>query len=484
MKTIDDSLNLKIKENDEKIKALFTRIIPKKPINNNYKTKINYNNSNHLSKYPKENIDKPALQTQYKKLRLLQKTVTTKDLTNLGTNPRNTFLSMSSLNSLNTINNNKKTPIKMKPKPKLKPKITNTAKKPLIKKFNNHIATNSINNKTRSKIDTARQMKKTKHKVNLTEMFDRFELDQIKKNEKIEKMKKQKEEQELKLCSHKPILNKKTEEIVKDDISNFLIRQEILEEMKKEKDEKLKETLFQNEQEKIMKSSYIYQKRLENLNKNGMNNSTLSDLSSITRSQKEINEGINRLFEWDEQRKYKLEQLMTEKSLFEISGHIPIINERSASLANNKNKEIKFYERLSKEDTLLRAKKALLAKALAPSFKPNLFLTKNYGKGVKDEKSEKSSPDKRNRYNTSTHYNSSEHLMKKERKNNKKKEIDDTKIIVNKILQSDARKRLSISNLNINRSEFQRVMRNIVIKNMEKKAKPIRRITRSSLFNV
>ena len=111
-------------------------------------------------------------------------------------------------------------------------------------------------------------------------------------------------------------------------------------------------------------------------------------------------------------------------------------------------------------------------------------MTKNYGKGAKVGKSEISSPDKRNRYNTSTHFNSSEHLTKKEHKDNKKKDIDESKIIVNKILQNDARNRLSISNLHINRSEFQRVMRNIVIKNMEKKAKPIRRITRSSFYGV
>ena len=483
MKTIDSSLNLKIKENDEKIKALFTQVIPKKSINNNYKTNSSYNISNQFSKYTKLQNGRSAIQNQYKKLRLLQKTLTTRDLTNFGTNRNNAFFSMT---TLNTINSYKKSPLKIKPKLKLKQKITRTDKKAPLKKVNNHLIATAKKNKRKNFIDTTYQIKKPNHKVNLTEMFDRFELDQIKKNEKIEKMKKIKEEKELSMCSHRPILNKKTEDIMKEDKTDFFTRQELLEDRKKEREEKLKETLLQNEHEKIMKSSYIYQKQLgKSLSKNGMNTSTLSDLSSVTRSQKEVNEGINRLYEWDERRKNKIEQLITEKSLSELIGHVPEIDKRSASMAANKNKEIKFYERLSKEDTLIRAKKALLEKVLTPSFKPNLYLTKNYGKGVKEEKTEINSPTKKNKYDTSTNFANSERKIKKERKERKKKDFDDSsKILVNKILLSDARKRLSISNLNIKRSEFQRVMRSVVIKNMEKKAKPLRKNTRGSSFNI
>ena len=485
MKTIDTSLNLKIKENDEKIKALFTQIIPKTSTNNNFKTNLNHNNFNHFQKYSKVCNGQSSIQNHYKKLKLLPKTNTTRNSINFRANQNNTLYSMA---TLKTLNNHKKTPLKKKSKPKSKskPKITLTAKKAQIKKINNHIVKNSKNIKSRNYINPTFQTKKTNHKINLTEMLDRFELDQAKKNDKIEKLKKIKEERELRICSHKPKLNKKTEEIMKEDNTDFFTRQELLEERKKEKEEKLKEKLLQNEQEKILKTSFIYQKRKgKSLSKNGMNSSTYSDISSITKSQKEVNEEINKLFEWDEKRKFKLEQKITEKSLFESSGHIPKINKRSTSMVIYKNDDINFYDRLSKEDTLIKAKRALLEKIFTPTFKPNLFLTKNYGKGVKGEKKQAKTPDKKSRYDTSTNFNNSEHKIKYEKKEKKIKDIDDNcKVLVNKIILSNASKRLSISNLNIKRSEFQRVMRNVVLKNMEKKAKPIRRNTRLSSFGI
>jgi len=222
----------------------------------------------------------------------------------------------------------------------------------------------------------------SKPNVNLNQMFKRFEENQRRKNEKIERLKTQQKEKESLLCSHKPIMCQKTMSMNKQLKDDFLTRQRKHEEKVKEKGEKLKQKLLDNERNKINESNYLLQKRnKENSSYGsvGLNSSLNSEFSNIARTKKEIDDTISKFFEWDQRRKEKIERRREDLKYDDESlDHIPKIDKRSSSLASQKRNDTEtIFERLYREDDILREKRKLMEQLTTPSFKPNLFTNKN-----------------------------------------------------------------------------------------------------------
>ena len=217
-----------------------------------------------------------------------------------------------------------------------------------------------------------------KPNVNFNQMFKRFEENQRKKNEKIERLKTEQKEKETLQCSHKPRLNQKTMSLNKQLKDDFLTRQKKHEEKVKEKGEKLKQKLLDNERNKINESNYLLQKKNKensSYGSAGLNSSLNSECSNMGRTKKEIDDTINKFYEWDQRRKAKLEKRREEvKFDNESLDHIPRIDKRSSSLASQKRSDTEtIFERLYKEDDILKEKKKLMEQLTTPSFKPNLY---------------------------------------------------------------------------------------------------------------
>ena len=220
-----------------------------------------------------------------------------------------------------------------------------------------------------------------KSSVSIKYMLERFDERERQKKEKIEKLKKLKEEEEKKYYTHIPKICKKTEELTKKIKDDFLTRQKIYNEKKNINEKKLKENILKNEQEKINKNNFILQKKIKENASVGdnINTSFISDISSCNRSMVEIEHSISKLFEWDNKRKEKIIKKQKDIS-FEIekNKHIPDINKKSKSMVNkdkNRNKSESIFDRLSKEDDYIKAKKMILEELYMPTFKPNINLT-------------------------------------------------------------------------------------------------------------
>ena len=266
-----------------------------------------------------------------------------------------------------------------------------------FKKYNNNKRLKSkdiksINNKNEnnySKDDSTDSNKlesvysSMKNSIDLNQMLIRFEEEQRKKDKKLQKLQKQKEAKEKELYTYRPKLFKNNSYFTNKTKDDFLTRQKKFSILKSENEKRLKEDILKNEQEKINKNSFILQKRnKENSNaSNCLNNSFLSEIS-YNRSMAEIDLSVTRLFEWENRRKEKINKKINEINMqIESNKHIPTINKRSISMVirnRNKNKNLKIqniYDRLSKEDEIVKAKKRIIAELLTPTFKPNLYLT-------------------------------------------------------------------------------------------------------------
>ena len=183
----------------------------------------------------------------------------------------------------------------------------------------------------------------------------------------------------------------------------------------------------------------------------------------VIRTKKEIDENINKLLEWGERRNSKLLQKMNEKNDIETAEHIPTINKRSSSMANRKYKNEKFYERLSKEDDIVKEKKEILAQILTPSFKPNLYLTKNYGKGIREEFDKENEIERKNIYANFNTEGNSKYNPNIIVNGNEKNEKVVNKIVVNRN-----------PNIKKNRDyELQKMIRGVVLKNLGKKSSSV-----------
>jgi len=92
----------------------------------------------------------------------------------------------------------------------------------------------------------------------------------------------------------------------------------------------------------------------------------------------EIDQSISKLLEWENKRKEKIIKKQKEKNNeLEKIKHVPQIDKKSKSIAKrkNKNKKENIFDRLAKEDDILKEKRKILEELYTPSFKPNLNLT-------------------------------------------------------------------------------------------------------------
>ena len=221
---------------------------------------------------------------------------------------------------------------------------------------------------------------KPKQNVDLNKMFERFEENEKKKKEKIEKLKREKEEKELEQCFYKPLLNKKSLNMYKKIKDDFLTRQKNL-------NQKFKENKTKRDLSKKYDKRYLSNKKnKESLSivSDILNTSLKSELGSYEQKPVNVNDTINKLFEWDQRRKEKIEKKREEKECEEeYSGdHIPTIDKRSSSLANRRKTKKEYndniFERLYKEDDILKEKRELMVQLTKPSFEPNLNLARKY----------------------------------------------------------------------------------------------------------
>ena len=227
----------------------------------------------------------------------------------------------------------------------------------------------------------------TKSSVKINNMLERFDENQRKKKEKIELLKKQKEDEEKRYNTYIPKICKKTKRMSKHIKDDFLTRQKKFNEIKNNKKKKLKENLLKNEQEKINKNNFLLQKKSrEYASVGNLNASFISEISCCTHSMVEIDQSISKLLEWENKRKEKIIKKQKEKNNeFEKIKHVPQIDKRSKSIAKreNKNKKENIFDRLAKEDDIVKEKRKILEELYTPSFKPNLNLT--YRKIDEDE---------------------------------------------------------------------------------------------------
>ena len=197
--------------------------------------------------------------------------------------------------------------------------------------------------------------------------YERFKESQQKQKEKLEYMKKALEDKEKKICVFKPKINKKSE-LIKDEY--YLKQQRKLEQLRK-KNEELKLIIKKGEAKELY-------------------------LNSISKKCKN-NERINKLYEWENNRKYKIkEKQITAKELQQKEVlKKPTINKNSRKLVmlnyhkyikgsknNKKNAELKeskdnmssIFERLYIDDIQKREeRRKILSQIYTPTFTPKLY---------------------------------------------------------------------------------------------------------------
>jgi hypothetical protein len=179
-------------------------------------------------------------------------------------------------------------------------------------------------------------------------------------------------------------LNKKSLNINKRLKNDFLTRQQIYNQKVKEKEKKIKRDLSQKKDKDKKYLSIKKHKETSSIINDFLNTSLKSELGSDDQKTVNINDTINKLYEWEQRRKEKIEKKREEKECEkEDSGdHIPIIGKRSSSLANRRKVKKEYndniFERLYKEDDILKEKRELMVQLTKPSFEPNLNLARKY----------------------------------------------------------------------------------------------------------
>ena len=194
-------------------------------------------------------------------------------------------------------------------------------------------------------------------------MINRFKEDKKKRDKNIEKKREEIKNNEKQLYTYRPLLNKKSKKYCSMDKDNFLERQKKYDEKMKEKEKRYIEDLKKKEQEEIDNNNCLLKKK----------NRKESD-TKINKKES-VDKMINDMYEWEKRRKEKLEKKQNEKknNIETKYDYKPKINERSNSIAKNKNrlKDPDVFSRLAKEDKLLKEKRKLLIELYTPSFKPN-----------------------------------------------------------------------------------------------------------------
>ena len=375
-KSINLSLNYKILANEEKLINLINKNTKNSNISHeNKENKPHLSNKQNLIRCKLNNLTESRTNNE---ISYIRDKMTNKSKNNYTKSKRKTYCSIKRSKLMNLKYNNNKSYVNNRNKKELKIteskatkkdkkcKIHSQGKKCVTKMHNNSVVKTDINSSVRSSID-------------INHMLERFQEGQNKKQEKLEKLKKMKETKEKEECTYRPILCKKTKLINKNIKDDFITRQKKFFDAKNKKEKKLKERLLKNEKDEINKTNFILQKKLKENSSTGnvLNNSFLSEIS-CAKSMADIDSSISKLFEWENKRKEKIHKKKIEiKNELDKNRHIPKINKRSKSLVFNEinSKKESIFERLYKEDRIVKEKKKILADLLKPSFTPNLNLT-------------------------------------------------------------------------------------------------------------
>ena len=180
-------------------------------------------------------------------------------------------------------------------------------------------------------------------------------------------MKKNNEENEKKLCSHKPKINKKSQELASKNKGDFYERQKKLMDDKKKKDALLKEKIQKKEYEEINKNNILLTRNKANKEK------------KKKERKKSMDDVVKNFYEWDSKRKEKLnDKIKTkEKNIKKDLRKKPQINKNSYLITVNRNPD-QIFNRLYIDDINKRKERQqMLEHIYTPSFQPNLVNIKN-----------------------------------------------------------------------------------------------------------
>ena len=362
--------------NEEKLIKLINQNTKRKNISlENKENKPYLSNKQNSIKYKFNNLTESRTNNE---ISLIREKMKNKSNKNNNKDKRKTYCPIKRRKLMNLKYNTNKSYINNRNKKELQINDSKEAKKNKKSKINSQ-GKNSVTKVHKSNAIKTDLNSSIRSSMNINHMLERFQEDQHKKKEKLEKLKKLRETKEREEYTYRPKLCKKTKLINKNIKDDFITRQNKFFDAKNKKEKKLKEKLLKNERDEINKTNFILQKKLKENSStgSGLNNSFLSEIS-CAKSMADIDNSISKLFEWENKRKEKIYKKKIEiKNELDKNRHIPKINKRSKSLVfNDKNlKKESIFERLYKEDRIVKEKKKILADLLKPSFTPNLNLT-------------------------------------------------------------------------------------------------------------
>ena len=204
-------------------------------------------------------------------------------------------------------------------------------------------------------------------------IYNRFIEDQKKKKEKLEKMKQNLAEEENKIYYYKPKINKKSLELTSKNKEGFYARQKKLMEEQKKKDALLIEKVHKEERDEINKNNILLSHIMSTKDGNKKNGDK--------NRKRSVDETINKLYEWDIKRKEKIIKEIKKKEKEKTKDiHLqkkPKINKNSIKIVENKNQK-ELINRLYKDDVVKRReKKEYLSQLYTPTFHPIVSKKKN-----------------------------------------------------------------------------------------------------------
>ena len=253
--------------------------------------------------------------------------------------------------------------------------------------------------------------------VDPEEFIERFEEDLKKRNENLENKKKEIENDEKQKFTYKPKMCKGSIKYNEGNKDNFFERQKNFEEKKNKKEEKIKEILKKKEEDEFKKDNILLKKKEEKK-------------EDSKKNKENVNKTIKNLYEWDSQRKKKLEDKKkqnTEK-IEKDYDYVPKINERSVALAENnrfRQKEPNVFERLAKTDEMLKDKRQILIDMYTPTFKPQSYVPRNMNLEKLKKKNYMSQRDNQNEEEEEEEDEDEKKKRKKRKKHRKKNENSD-----------------------------------------------------------
>ena len=231
------------------------------------------------------------------------------------------------------------------------------------------------------------------------ETYERFKETQLKNQKKIEEMKKMQEQKEKLKYRNKPKVNKNSMAMASKLNDDFYSRQKKLNEIKMKNTQQLREKLQKKEEDEINKSNILLNKKKKI---NCRNNSNKTKISN----------SVNKLYDWDTQRKQRLDNLkksQDDKFNRDNNFNIPRINKNPFKITVNlKYDQKKTTNRLYEDDIKKRIQnqKALEQKYQC-SFSPNVNPNSKYEKSLTKKKYGKNN----NNNNSNNNINASQAIL-------------------------------------------------------------------------